>query len=267
MFLDLFLFKPFGVDIFCLGKKFLVYNMVSRNLKLKYHRSFVGIFWTLLSPIAMGFIYYFVFKMILQVKLPHYLAFVMSGVLPWAFFSQTLAEGMESIVGNWGLLSKVPVPVQVFPYVNALTNLSTLFLSIPVLLVAAWVSNVELSASVFLLPFLFLALFFITYFLSLSLGILFVYLRDLRHLLGIVLQLWFYGTPVLYDESMIPQKFHWVLNANPIAHIFTSIHKILVAGTWPTSTDIWIIVAWALAIFMCGALTQKYLGHEIVEKI
>src|SRR3954453_19323172 len=95
-------FRPLGIDFFCLGKKFLVYNMVSRNLKIKYRRSVLGVFWTLLSPIAMTVVYYFVFKVILQVRMPHYLVFILSGVLPWTFFSQSLSEGMESIAGSWG---------------------------------------------------------------------------------------------------------------------------------------------------------------------
>jgi ABC-type polysaccharide/polyol phosphate export permease len=138
------LIKPLGVDLFCVGKKFLVFNLVSRNLKIKYRRSILGIFWTLLSPVAMGFVYYFVFKVILKVQIPHYLAFILSGVLPWSFFAQTVLEGMESIVSNWSIVTKVPIPIQVFSYVNAVTNLTTLFLALPVFIGAAYFTDVPL---------------------------------------------------------------------------------------------------------------------------
>src|SRR5689334_7103760 len=104
-----FFLRPLGVDLFCLGKKFLVFNLVSRNLKLKYRRSVLGVFWTLLSPIAMGMVYYFIFKVILKVQMPYYLAFILSGVLPWTFFNQTILEGLESVVGSWSIVTKVPI--------------------------------------------------------------------------------------------------------------------------------------------------------------
>src|SRR5690349_10337533 len=128
MIAKIFLF-PLGVDLFCFSKKFLVFNLVSKNLKTKYHRSFLGIFWTLISPLSMGLVYFFAFKVVMKVQQPHYLALLLCGVLPWSFFSQTLGEGTESIVNSFGLLSKVPIPLPVFPFVGALTNLTTLMLS------------------------------------------------------------------------------------------------------------------------------------------
>lgn len=267
MIFDNILFKPFGVDIFCLGKKFLVYNMVSRNLKIKYRRSILGVFWTLLNPIAIALVYYFVFKVIMKVQVPHYLAYVLSGVLPWSFFSQTLLEGMDSIVGSWGLVSKIPIPLQVFPYVNAMTNLSTLFISIPVLMGAAWVSDVHIGPPVVLILFYFFALFFITYLMSLVLSILYVYFRDLKHILSIFLQLWMYGTPVLYSENMIPEKYHWILFLNPIAKIFTGIHGVLVNAEWPPIRDVQVVSVWCVVIFVLSSLFQRFFGQALVEKI
>src|SRR3954471_24738544 len=99
-------FRPLGVDFFCFGKKFLVFNLVSRNLKIKYRRSVLGVFWTLLSPLAMAVIYYFVFRVVLNVRIDHYAVFILSGVLPWSFFGVTTLEGLDSILGNGSLISK-----------------------------------------------------------------------------------------------------------------------------------------------------------------
>lgn len=185
------LLQPLGVDLFCLGKKFLVFNIVSRNLKIKYRRSVFGVLWTLLAPLAMAVIYYFVFKIVLNIKLPNYQVFILSGVLPWAFFSQSILEGMESIVQNWSLVSKIPIPLQVFPWSCSVTNWVTLLMSLPILLGVAWLSGVGFHpAQAFILVY-FLALFLISYGISLILAVGFVYLRDLRHLTGILIQIWF----------------------------------------------------------------------------
>jgi ABC-type polysaccharide/polyol phosphate export permease len=254
-------------DFFCLGKKFLVFNMISRNLKSKYRRSFLGVFWTLLSPMAMGIIYYFVFKVILNIQVPHYLTFIMSGVFLWGFFSQTLSEGMESLVGNWGLVSKVPIPIQVFPLVGGLTNLVTLLLAMPIVLISVLFSDVHLGPSVILIPFYCGALFLICYSLSLILAISYVYFRDLRHLLGIILQLWFYSTPVIYDEMMIPEKYRWLLVANPVGHIFVGVHQILIRGVWPEPMSVLIVLGWITVTASLSLFVYRYCSSQLVERM
>lgn len=261
------LLKPFGIDLFCVGKKFLVFNLVGRNLKVKYRRSVLGVLWTLLSPLATVMIFYFVFKIILKVQVPHYMAFLVSGVLPWAFFSQTVTEGMNSVVGNVGIVAKVPVPVQIFPLAGAITNFITLFLALPVILGVSVLTDVPLSGSIVLLPFFFMCLFFMSYGLSLVLGLLFVYFRDLSHILGLVMQLWFYGTPVFYNPDMVPAKYHWILLANPVGSCFVSLHQILAYGQWPSQEMIGCSVLWAFVLMSFGLFVFKSTHREVIENL
>lgn len=262
-----YLLQPFGVDFFCLGKKFLVFNLVSRNLKVKYRRSFFGFLWTILSPMAMAVVYYFVFKVVLKIQIPRYLVFILSGILPWTFFAQTLAEGMESIVGNLGLISKISVQAQVFPFVGSLTNLVTLTLTIPILICASMISGVSAAPSLVMLLYYFGTLFLIAYSISSILAIAFVFFRDLRHILGIVLQIWMYGTPVIYDEVMIPEKYKWILYANPVGMVFKGIHCVLVQGAWPSGLDISIPALWMFGLFLVSAWLQKVTANGLVESI
>lgn len=260
-------FQPMGVDLFCTSKKFLVFNLVSRNLKIKYRRSLLGLLWTLAHPLAMTAIYYFVFKVILQVKMAHYLVFMLSGVLTWSFFSATLSEGLESLVGNFGLLTKVPIPIQVFSYVGTITNVVTWILSLPVLLSAAWISGTGMGWSLFVLPYFVVLLFLVSYGVSLILSMAFVFFRDLRHILGLGLQLWFYATPVIYDESMIPEKYKWLLNLNPVAKIFTGIHGIFVEGRWPSQSELGVPFLWTLAIVLLALFLRRRWSDQLVENL
>lgn len=264
---DLALLKPFGIDLFCVGKKFLVFNMVSRNIKIKYRRSVLGILWTLVSPMAQAAILYFVFKVVLKIQIPHYLAFILSGVLPWAFFSQTLSEGADSLVGSVSLITKVPVPVQIFPYVGAMTNLVTLIFALPILIASALLSDVALGPSVVLILPYFAALFLMVYGMSLILGILQVYFRDLRHLITIVIQIWFYGTPVIYDASMIPAKYKWVIYANPIGSAFMGLHTIFGQGKWPSLTGSCVFMGWTVATLTVAGIFYVQFGSDIAENL
>jgi ABC-type polysaccharide/polyol phosphate export permease len=247
-------FRPFGVDFFCLGKKFLVFNLVSRNLKVKYRRSVLGVLWTVLSPLAMTAVYYFVFKIILKVTIPHYLVFIVSGILPWSFFSQSTIEGMESIVGNLGLVTKVPIPLQLFPFVGTLTNLTTLTIATPILIAAAVVSDVPLGLHLLMLGFYFPVLFF-------------VFLRDLRHITGIVMQIWFYATPVVYQDSMIPEKLRWTIYANPVAPVFIGLHQVLAGGAWPGGTLVIASVGWTVALTLTASFVYKRYNRILVESL
>lgn len=174
---------------------------------------------------------------------------------------------MESLVGNLGLITKVPTPIQVFPYVGTLTNLVTLAFAIPVMVGAAFISGVGLNASLLLIFYYFALLFLTTYGLSLMLAIAFVYFRDLRHLIGIMMQIWFYMTPVIYSEHMIPEKYHWVVYLNPIGLLFSAMHGILAEGQWPTLLYLIQPAAWSFVILFAALLVRKHLCRELVEQI
>lgn len=256
-----------GVDLFCLEKKFLVFNFVNRNLKIKYRRSILGVFWTLMNPLALAGMYYVVFHKILKIEIPQYLPFVLSGVLLWNFFSSTISEGLDSLVGNFGLLSKISIPIQVFPWVGSLTNLVNLLISMPVILGFAYAFGGVWSTSLVTLPYFLSLLFVLAYGISVVLGIGYVYLRDLRHLVQLGLQLWFYGTPVLYQEQMIPERFRGLLLLNPVSQIFIATRRVLLTGDWPTWMELLHPLAWAALILTVAVLMIRRIGPSIPEAL
>ena len=256
---------PFGIDIFCTQKKFLVFHLVSRNLKTKYRRSIFGVLWTLLSPLAMTAVYYFVFNVVMNVQIPFRLVFFMSGILFWNFISQSIMEGMDSLVGNVGLVTKVPVPLNVFPFVGTVTNMITLLFSMPVLLGVAILSGAPLSASIVLMPIYGLLLFLMVYSLSFCLGVMYVFLRDLKHLMGIIISIWFYASPVIYSDRMIPEKYKWILYVNPFGLFFSDIHLIWTEGGWPSLSHFVSFGSWSLFFVLAAIFFYKKFSKGLVE--
>jgi ABC-type polysaccharide/polyol phosphate export permease len=259
------IFLPFDIDFFCTQKKFLVFHLVSRNLKIKYRRSILGVLWTLLSPLAMTAVYYFVFNVVMNVQIPFRLVFFMSGILFWNFISQTIMEGMDSLVGNMGLVTKVPVPLNVFPFVGTITNLITLLFSMPILLGAAILSGAPLSTSLVLMPIYGLLLFLMIYSISFCLGVLYVFLRDLKHLMGIVISIWFYASPVIYNDHMIPEKYKWILYANPFGMFFSDMHLIWTQGGWPSLSHFLVFSSWSLSFVFAAIFFYKKFSKGLVE--
>lgn len=241
--------------------------MVERNIKLRYRRSILGYMWTLLIPLSTAAIYYFLFKVILQVKIPDFALFVTIGILLWTYFSGTLLEGMDSLVTNINIMLQVNIPLNVFPLTTALSNLITLALALPVIFGAAYFSDVGLGWSAIVFFYYLFLLFIQTYCLAYILSIAVIYIRDLRQALGILLQLWMYGTPILYQMNFIPEQYIWILFVNPVGKIFTGIHNCLLRGLWPTPAELAIPLAWTFLIFIATFIVHLKASKLAIERI
>jgi lipopolysaccharide transport system permease protein len=128
-------------------------------------------------------------------------------------------------------------------------------------------TSVSLNSSVILLPMYFLCLFFMSYGLSLVAALLYVYFRDLKHILALVMQLWFYGTPVFYNPDMIPPKYHWILLANPVGGCFVGLHKILAYGEWPPTESILSSLVWGFVLLGFGLIVFKRVHRNVIEHL
>ena len=189
----------------------LLQNLTNREVRGKYRRTALGQLWSLANPIAAILIYTFIFSFIFRLPaqvgdpsgLNNYAIWLVCGLLPWLFFNRVLTLGVESLVSNSGLIQKVYFPRIVLPLSLANATFFTWMLETAVLVVALSLLGA------FVLPWLpLLALFMILFGLfSVGLAMIFsiinVYFRDLSYLLTIVLQFWFYLTPILYPVSLV----------------------------------------------------------------
>jgi len=252
------------IEYFCLNRKFLIYNLVLRNLKVRYRKSFFGLFWTLLIPACSAGIYFLVFNYILKVQVPNYLLHILSGLIPWAYFTSSLAS-LEVVAANHELLGKIPLPPQALVLAESLTHFLNLVLSLPILIIAILLHDLPLSLTLLQYPLLALILGFTVHstFLILSLG--YVYFRDLKYLVPLVLQFGFYLTPIMYDIKMIPEQYRGLLGLNPMGHLFSAFHKIVVAQEWVPLTDWGIILGWSAVLSLLAFALYKKVRYSVVE--
>lgn len=258
---------PFGIDMFCLRRKFLLANFVARNLKLKYRRSFLGFAWSLVVPLTTATMYYIVFQLIARIHVPHYVLYIVSGVLPWTAFVQSVTESLESIVANDSLITRIPIPSQVFPLNLCVTNFINLLFSLPVILFITWWEGMHLSAAFLALPFIFALLILTAYSLGLILAVAFVYFRDLKHITSLVMQLWMYATPIVYTVDMIPERFRWIFYANPIAPTISCIRDIVMRGELPGRENFLLMLIWVAALYLAASLCFKSFRSFLAENL
>jgi len=208
----------------------VVQNMVVQELRVRYQRSVVGFFWTLLHPILMMTTLTIVFSQLFDIKTSHYAILLFSGMVPWTFLSGTINDSAFSIISNEQLIRKIFLPKIVFPLTRLLINLTTFVLSLVSLFILMKPLGVQLTPQLILLP---VAIFLLTVF-TFGLGLLIAttntFFRDCGHLVSVFLQAWYFATPIIYPEDQVPG---WRLWSNPAYPFIKLFQVILSEGKWP----------------------------------
>lgn len=255
------------IDFFCWKNKYALYNFVARNLKLKYRKSIIGALWTLIIPATTAVVFYFVFQYVMRVNIPNYLLFVLAGMIPWTFFQSSITTGLESIVNNHGILNKVPLAPHIFPLSETLTSFMNLLLSIPVIVVLTFFYSIQPDITWLQIPLLLIALFLQGYAFSLICGVVFVYLRDFRPITAVIIQIWFYLTPVIYSESMLPEKFAFIKYLNPVFYIFSGFHNIITMNKGLSISEFSITLMWTAFAISISYLLYAYNRKHLIERL
>ncbi|MPZ17067.1 MAG: hypothetical protein GEV06_04005 [Luteitalea sp.] len=230
----------------------LLRNLVLRDLRMKYKGSAIGFFWSLLHPLAMAVVYTIAFEYILNIEIEFFPLFLLSGLLPWMFFTQAVSAATGAVADNGNLVRKVAFPRVVLPMGAIGAQFVQFLLMYLVVFPLALVIGVGLSPALFaLVPVILLQMLFTVGF-GLALSTAYVYLRDTRHLLEVALQVWFWLTPILYAVSLAPEDLRPVLWLNPMTHFITAYQQIVVYHHAPGLISMVVMTSVALAVLGFG---------------
>jgi ABC-2 type transport system permease protein len=236
----------------------LIWALALRELKIRYKRSVLGFLWALLNPALLMIVLSVVFSKILVSNVQHYGIFILSALLPWTFFSQSLAYAVESIVGNGDLIKKVSVSKSVFPLAAVVSNMINLLLSIIPLAIIVLVMGHPFYLTWVFLPVPLVALMIFTAGATFFFATANVYYRDVSHIVQILLQVWFYVTPILYSMDIFPAKYQWMFKLNPLIYALNEFRLAVYYGQLPRLQNV-------LASFVC-AFISLFIGFAIFRK-
>lgn len=245
----------------------LIRELVSRDLKLLYKRSMLGVAWTLLNPLLQLLVFAFVFRSVLKVNIPQYASFAFSGLLIWIWTQTSLFQSTGLITGNRPLIRQPGFPIAVLPIVTVTTGLIHFLLALPVLFLFMVINGVELTANVLLLPLLLFLQFILTVSFAYPLAALNVTFRDTQHTLGVLLQLMFYLLPIFYDLNQVPEHLRPLYVLNPMVMLLESYRAILIYGqppAWQALLGLMVISGILLPI---GYRIFKQQSQRFVEEI
>src|SRR5215470_11858140 len=206
----------------------LIWNLVTKDLKLKYRGSALGFLWSFANPLLLILVYGFVFGHILKAGPHNFAFFLMVGILPWNFFSQSLLMATGAILNNGSLIRKVALPTEVFPVATVLFNLVQFLLALALFFpMALFFFKVSLAWSwLMFLPLLALHVLF-TLGLAFLLAAATVFYRDVHHFTEILLTLVFWLTPIVYTLEVVPASLKTVLYLNPMSYFILAYQDVL----------------------------------------
>jgi len=208
----------------------LLVQLISRNIKIRYKRSILGILWTLLNPLMMMFVLWGVFSEVFRFTVEYYGVYVLSGLVFWNFFAQTTSAAMSELVWGGALLNRIYVPRAVFAVTALGTGLVNLLLSVLPLVVIMLVAGMPLTASLLLLP---VPIFLVSLFalgVALFLSTLALYFADVLDMYQIFLTLWMYLTPVIYPKDIMPERYRWIFSINPMYYLLEEFRVPIYSG-------------------------------------
>jgi lipopolysaccharide transport system permease protein len=245
----------------------LLRELVARDMKLRYKRSMLGIAWSLLNPLAQILVFNFIFGLVLSLGIPHYTTYLFIGVIAWSWFSTALLEATGAIIENGDLLKRPGFPAAILPVVMVTTHLIHFLFALPVLGLFLIFGDLRLTGAIAALPFVIGLQFLLTLSLAYLVATIHVTFRDTQYLLGIILMLGFYLTPIFYPPSVIPEPYQILYRLNPMVDILSAYRTILMQGEFPNPVPLLVIGVCAVGILGLGYTYFIRTSYRFVEEL
>jgi len=245
----------------------LLKTNVHKEIRGKYKGSILGVLWSFLNPLLMVVVYAIVFPYLMRMTQDNYLVFLITGVIPWVFFTAVVTSGCNCVWTNGGIIKKVYFPRAILPISVVCAALINFLISCIIILIFVFFSGIGFSFNILWLPLIALIQS------MLSLGLLFmlssinVYVKDVEYLVQFLMNLLFYATPIIYNVSMFPAKFRWILYLNPMAHLIDAYRAIFYYKTVPNLSSLGLVGVVSLVVLVIGYLIFKKLEKGFAEEL
>ncbi len=246
----------------------MIKAFVRRDLRGRYKGSFLGFLWTFLNPLLQLCVYSIVFSTILRAGIDKYYLFLFVALIPWIFFSASVTGGATSIISQKEMVKKIYFPREVLPISVVTTNFVNMLLCFIVIFIVIIISGTPLNpiALLCLIP-----VWIVEYILALGMAFLTsavtVYMRDMEHILGIVVMAWQYLTPVLYSYDIIPDKYRFLFNLNPMTHVINAYRTILYYHEVPDLSTLLSALVMGILVLIVGLFVFSKLKKRFAEEL
>jgi ABC-2 type transport system permease protein len=238
----------------------MLYTLVKQDIRGKYKGSILGFLWTLLNPLLLLLVYSTVFQLVFKIDIPNYPIYLFIALMPWNFFANTIAMGTACVSNGGSLLKKVYFPREVLPLATVISNTINYFFSAIIIFIALiFFSDIGVTWFALWLPVIVFIQAIFSFGCILILSAINVYVRDVQYIMNPIMMVWFYATPVLYKSDMVPAKYRFLYELNPMVKFMDGYRSILYDKAMPN-------LHWLLYIFI-GSVIFLWIAYLIFEKL
>lgn len=212
----------------------LLKQLVFKDVKLKYRRSFLGYIWSILNPLLIMLIMVFVFSHMFRFDIEHYAVYLLCGQIMYTFVSESTNQSINSIIQNAGLLKKTYVPKYIFPLSKVTSSLVNLVFSLGALLIVMIFQGVRFNWYMLFIPIILLEVYFFSLGIGLFLAQANVFFRDTQYIYAAFLTAWMYATPIFYPIQRLPETVQWVIkHFNPLYSYIAQFRDVILNACMP----------------------------------
>jgi len=247
----------------------LLWMWTLRDIKVRYKQSIVGIGWAILQPLSLMLVFSVVFSLVVRVPtggIPYPL-FSYTAVLPWTFFSTSLAMGIPSLVNNMNLVTKVRMPREILPMATVLASLVDFSIASLVFVGMVLFYRVNLHwTALWVLPLLGIQIILTTGVVLLGSALNVLY-RDIRFVVPLATQLWMYASPIIYPVDLIPERLRLFYFTNPMAGLLEGYRAAILRAETPDLAALGLSLVISIVVLVTGYRTFKRLEPSFADLI
>jgi lipopolysaccharide transport system permease protein len=251
--------------------RYFIISSIKTDFRSRFARSKLGGLWAVLNPLAMVLVYALILSHIMTAKLPEvatqyaYPVYILSGMLGWTLFTELFSSLLNVFISNANLLKKISFPKLALPLISigtALVNFVLFFLMM--FLVFGFLGHLPYHALLWLPLLVFLTVALATG-LGLFFGTLNVFMRDIGQVMNIILQFWFWLTPIVYMMSIVPQKYHWLFMLNPMTGIIMGYQDVLLYDKAPDLNILVYPTLFSVVMLLLSFVIFKKANEEMAD--
>lgn len=231
----------------------LTRELVKRDIKVRYRKSFLGVVWTILNPILMMIVMTIVFSHLFRFEIENFTVYFLCGNILWAFMNESTNNALNSILANQSLIKKVYIPKYLFPFSKVMSSLVNLGFSFIALIIVMIVTGTPFYWTMLLSPVPVLYLVVFSFGLGMILSTAMVFFRDIAQLYSVITLAWMYMTPLFYPVSMLQDAgLDWVLVINPMQHYISYFRSLVLYNTIPGVTENLTCIGISVVVLIIG---------------
>jgi lipopolysaccharide transport system permease protein len=244
----------------------IVRVLVEKELKSKYKNTSIGFLWSIIQPLMMATVFYFAFQEIMRVQIKNYAFFMISGLFVWQWITISINNSMFTYITNRSIVKKIAIDRKLLPLSVVLTEMFHFILSISVILVFMYIYKIPFTSNWFYLPLMLLLQILWIYGLTMIVSIANTFFRDIERIVGTLLQILFYASPIIYSVDIVPEEYKFWINLNPVTPMIELWHSIFIGS--PIKMDyLQSFAISSIVILVIGLIVNQKFVDKIAETL